>query len=498
MQQQQQKTADVVIVGAGIAGLTAADHLRRNGVMNVVILEASSRYGGRLFTAPHGDAYLEYGANWIHGGSEENELFKLARQRSLLSDTLNLENRTKGLFYTSAGQTIDGQLGEKCYQLFFDAEMEAGRLYRSDSRMKQRLANKSLLQYLEEVWQRLAEKEFGADLNDPVRQQAESIFRSMILYFRAHVGNDLALVPAILHGTFENVAEEDVKMPNGMRALVDEFYVNLPKGTIEFDTTVTGIFWSSDESGNGSSSTEWLDHPVKITTDHGVNWRAKHVICTLPLGVLKRSHDKIFHPPLPPLKVKAIETIGFGKVEKVFVEFDQPFWEPGFGGVKLAWTAEDLAEKLLPRDWYKVICSFEEVYRQPNVLAAWVSGREAEAMLSLSEEEILETCTRLLRTFTANPGMVAPVRILRSNWLDDPLFCGSYSYPTFHSSHRSFSDLATPIPCEKNPRVLFAGEATHDHYYSTLHAAYITGKREADRIIPFILQSNKHFLKHKL
>ncbi len=43
-QQQQQKTADVVIVGAGIAGLTAADHLRRNGVMDVVILEASNRF----------------------------------------------------------------------------------------------------------------------------------------------------------------------------------------------------------------------------------------------------------------------------------------------------------------------------------------------------------------------------------------------------------------------------------------------------------------------
>jgi monoamine oxidase len=268
----------------------------------LTIFFISYRYGGRLFTAPHGDAYLEYGANWIHGGSEENELFKLARQRSLLSDNLNLENRTKGFFYTSTGQTIDGQLGEKCYQLFFDAETEAGRLYRSDSRMKQKLASKSLLQYLEEVWQRLAEKEFGADLNDPVRQQAESIFLSMILYFRSHVGNDLSLVPAILHGTFENVAEEDVKMPNGMRALVDEFYVNLPKGTIEFDTTVTGIFW--DESSNGSSSGEWLDHPVKITTDHGVTWRAKHVICTLPLGVLKRSHDKIFHPPLPPVKVR--------------------------------------------------------------------------------------------------------------------------------------------------------------------------------------------------
>ena len=259
------------------------------------------RYGGRLFTAPHGDAYLEYGANWIHGGSEENELFKLARQRSLLGDNLNLENRTKGLFYTSAGQSIDGQLGEKCYKLFFDAEMEAGRLYRTDSRMKQRMASKSLLQYLEEIWQRLAEREFGADLNNPVRQQAEAIFNSMILYFRSHVGNDLSLVPAILHGTFENVAEEDVKMPNGMRALVDEFFVSLPKGTIQFDTTVTGIFWSSDKSE--SSQEQWLDHPVKITTDNGTTWKAKHAICTLPLGVLKRSHDKIFHPPLPPLKV---------------------------------------------------------------------------------------------------------------------------------------------------------------------------------------------------
>lgn len=181
--------------------------------------------------------------------------------------------------------------------------MEAGRLYRVDSRMKQRLAKKSLLQYLEEVWQRLAEKEFGPDINDPVRHQAEAIFRSMILYFRSHVGNDLSLVPAILHGTFENVAEEDVKMPNGMRALVDQFFVYLPKGTVQFDTTVTGIFWSPDVSQSSSSGVEWIDHPVKITTDHGVVWKAKHVICTLPLGVLKRSHDKIFHPPLPPVKV---------------------------------------------------------------------------------------------------------------------------------------------------------------------------------------------------
>lgn len=109
----------------------------------------STRHGGRLYTAPHGDAYLEHGANWIHGGSDENELFDMACRHSLLDGASPiLENRTKGLFYTSAGQSIDAQLGEKCYKLFFDAEVGAERLFRADSRMKRRLANKSLLQFL--------------------------------------------------------------------------------------------------------------------------------------------------------------------------------------------------------------------------------------------------------------------------------------------------------------------------------------------------------------
>ena len=60
----------------------------------------------------------------------------------------------------------------------------------------------------------------------------------------------------------------------------------------------------------------------------------------------------------------------------------------------------------------------------------------------------------------------------------------------------NYSDLAAPLPSEKQPHLLFAGEATHDHYYSTLHAAYITGLREADRIIPLLNKMPN--LKHKL
>lgn len=491
------KTADVIIIGAGMSGLAAADHLHTNGIDDVVILEASNRYGGRLYTAPYGEAYLEYGANWIHGGSDENILFELAGQTALLGNQPQLEDRTNGLFYTSLGQPIDSQLGQKCYQMFFEAEMNAGRLYRFDHLMKRQLAAKSLLVYLEEEWQRMAHDQFQ-DASAQVREHADAIFRSMLLYFRSHVGNDLSLVPAILHGTFENVAGEDVLMPAGMSAFVDQFFVRLPKNCCFFDTTVTDIFWSwdADAQDDAQSSSKLHDYPIKIITDAGLEWRAKHVITTLPLGVLKRSHDKIFHPPLPPLKVQAIESLGFGKVEKVFLEFEKPFWEPGFGGIKLAWTAKDLEEKLLPRDWFKVICSFDEVHRQPSILAAWVSGREAEVMLSLSDQEIIDTCTDLLRTFTSNPDMIAPVKVIRSNWIGNPLFGGSYSYHTFDSSPRSFSDLAAPLPSEKQPHLLFAGEATHDYYYSTLHAAYVSGIREARRLVP--LFKNTFNFKHKL
>ena len=94
---------------------------------------------------------MEHGANWIHGGSggDENELFDVAVSNSLLDgDRLELEDREGGLFYTSDGSSIDGQFGQKCYNLFFDAEVGAEKLFRADSRMKRRLANKSLLQFL--------------------------------------------------------------------------------------------------------------------------------------------------------------------------------------------------------------------------------------------------------------------------------------------------------------------------------------------------------------
>lgn len=76
--------------------------------------------------------------------------------------------------------------------------------------------------------------------------------------------------------------------------------------------------------------------------------------------------------------------------------------------------------------------------------------------------------------------------VFRSKWYQNPNFRGSYSFRGLEAEKRGISplDLARPlVNSEGKEVVLFAGEATHPYYYSTVHGAIETGFREADRIL---------------
>jgi monoamine oxidase len=74
--------------------------------------------------------------------------------------------------------------------------------------------------------------------------------------------------------------------------------------------------------------------------------------------------------------------------------------------------------------------------------------------------------------------------VARSSWGSDPYARGSYSFRTVDCDRKSLGhvDLSVPVPSEEDPRLLFAGEATHASFYSTVHGAIGSGRREADRI----------------
>lgn len=95
---------------------------------------------------------------------------------------------------------------------------------------------------------------------------------------------------------------------------------------------------------------------VTVTCVDGSTYTADHVIFTASLGVLKDRHQTLFTPKLPDKKVKAIESIAYGTIGKIFLEFDEAFWSvdnKDFGRYLFLWTEEDeKALKGTSREWF--------------------------------------------------------------------------------------------------------------------------------------------------
>uniref|UniRef100_A0A6P4F1D7 Protein anon-37Cs-like n=1 Tax=Drosophila rhopaloa TaxID=1041015 RepID=A0A6P4F1D7_DRORH len=73
------QSARIVVIGAGLAGLSAAQHLLSHGFRRTVILEATDRYGGRINTQRFGDTYCELGAKWVKIDGSQDSMYELLR-----------------------------------------------------------------------------------------------------------------------------------------------------------------------------------------------------------------------------------------------------------------------------------------------------------------------------------------------------------------------------------------------------------------------------------
>ncbi|KAJ8332640.1 hypothetical protein SKAU_G00424290 [Synaphobranchus kaupii] len=152
----------------------------------------------------------------------------------------------------------------------------------------------------------------------------------------------------------------------------------------------------------------------------------------------------------------SIQRMGFGTNNKIFLEFEQPFWDPDCEVIYFVWEDEASLVDTVPdveRFWMKKLFGFtvlKPTERYGHVLCGWIAGHESEHMESLSEPEVQESMTQVIRRFTGNP-TISPKRI------------GSSGFDT--------DTLAEPLPLKgsvtKPLQVLFAGEATHPSFFST-------------------------------
>lgn len=153
---------------------------------------------------------------------------------------------------------------------------------------------------------------------------------------------------------------------------------------------------------------------VEVVCHNGEKFYTDHVICTIPLGVLKEEVNTLFSPPLPEEKFEAIERLLFGTVDKIFLEYDRPFLNPEISEVMLLWESDLPSKKKtddcescdLSDSWYKKIYSFSKI--TDTLILGWVSGLAAEYMETLPSEVVAEKCTEILRKFLNDPFIPKP------------------------------------------------------------------------------------------
>ncbi|KAF2894669.1 hypothetical protein ILUMI_11503 [Ignelater luminosus] len=237
---------------------------------------------------------------------------------------------------------------------------------------------------------------------------------------------------------------------------------------------------------------------VFIETSDGSVFAADYLIFTPSLGVLKNTHRNLFVPHLPEDKINAISKLGMGAISKISMHFPERWW-PTADSINFifVWSEEDkeLIMKEFPfgpteggKTWLSNVLSVVSTHENSNILTAWCGGEFIPEIEKLNDTLITDGVMYIFNKFLGDKyNITRPDAILRNNWYENPHFRGTYSYETVESHKEGVSQeliLAKPLKTSDGQEVvLFAGEATHPIYYSTVHGAIETGFREAQRII---------------
>ncbi|XP_061645010.1 peroxisomal N(1)-acetyl-spermine/spermidine oxidase isoform X1 [Phyllopteryx taeniolatus] len=485
--------ARVVITGCGISGIAAAHRLVKAGFNHVRILEATGRSGGRIKTGKFGDNIVEIGANWIHGPSEENPVFCLARQYGLLSpDALTPENQAMDIgghppwipnVFTSSGRKVSFEDVFPAVEMFKELLAESSEFQEGGEPWP------SMGQFIRaEVLQRSVKKWKADNKISLQRCMISTMLKVECCISGTHSLDDLGLGG---NGLYKTTLGCDCTFPGGYEGLVRKLMSELPAGVVTYNQPARCIHWNNSDKRGAH---------VNIECDDGEMVAADHVVVAIPLGYLKKHHMSLFRPPLPLHKMHSIQRLGFGTNNKIFVEFDSPWWEEDCEVIYMVWEDEDaMVDQVedIPGSWIKKLFGFtvlKPTERFGHVLCGWIAGHEASYMETLSEQEVLHAVTQLVRRFTGNP-IITPRGVLRSQWCHDPWTCGSYSYPSRGCSLQDFENMMEPLPSKRSLsqplQVLFAGEATHPSYFSTVHGALLSGWREADRLLAHYSSSTR-------
>ncbi|GMH04077.1 hypothetical protein Nepgr_005916 [Nepenthes gracilis] len=541
------KRSKVVIIGAGMAGLTAAHKLYSTPgseqLFELSVVEGGTRIGGRINTREFGGDRVEMGATWIHGigGSP---IHKIAQEiKSLESqqpwecmDGFSDERMIMAETIAEGGFALKPSIVEPISSLFdklmkmaqgksvIDGLQNGGASSGKAGSWKLSIGS-FLRQGLELYWDTEKEQEewkgFG---NWNKKSLEEAIFSMHENTQRTYTGaGDLFNLDYAAESEYRMFPGEEITIPRGYITIIESLASVLPAGLIQLGRRVIKIEWNPNLHQRASFENDQNLSPVKLQFSDGSIMRADHVIVTVSLGVLKagiRQDSSMFIPPLPSSKTDAISRLGFGVVNKLFLRLSPKSTQQGnddlskFPFFQMVFHSPDYEFSRQVPKWMRRTASLHPIYSNSSVLLSWFAGDEALELESLTDEEITNGVSTTISSFLWNSphqkqrnshsqelcngnaeskecstsSDVKFTEVLKSKWGSDPLFLGSYSYVAVGSSGDDLDTMAEPLPNYESStvaplQILFAGEATHRTQYSTTHGAYFSGLREANRLL---------------
>uniref|UniRef100_A0A8I3Q0T0 Polyamine oxidase n=1 Tax=Canis lupus familiaris TaxID=9615 RepID=A0A8I3Q0T0_CANLF len=422
----------VLVVGGGIAGLGAAQRLRAHPAFSQLrVLEATARAGGRIRSERGFGGVLELGAHWIHGPSRGNPVFELAAEHRLLREKdLSEENQrmeTGGhvglpsVTYASSGVSVSRELVVETASLFHSLIDQAREFVRGAA-----APAPSVGEYVRGALRALAAG--WTDREDARRLRLALMHNFLNVECCVSGTHSMDLVALAPFGEYTVLPGLDCTFPGGYQGLTNHIMASLPEDMIIFNKPVKTIHWNGSFQEAASPGETF---PVLVECEDGGCFPAHHVIVTVPLGFLKEHVDTFFEPPLPTEKADAIRKLGFGTNNKIFLEFEEPFWEPGCQHIQVVWEdmspLEDVASQLQDV-WFKKLIGF---WVLPSFEKRQAPRAQERAALPLAQRPVhqglLQLRGRGQHRGGHRPAGTAPARGWRGGSAPDTVCRGSHA-----------------------------------------------------------------------
>ena len=537
---------DVIVVGAGVSGLAAAQTAQRAG-LTVAVVEARDRIGGRLYSLNCGsltniienesnaismgsnaDIYVEAGANWVHNMSKSNVIYRIATKLGLQMCQMYSSEVEIDPLTIIADRSIDGdhrlfsadeiRQAALCYEELME---ETWKVYRKLRKGRASTRNTiSLAEGLERGMRRLESKRF---ISESVRQLVAWRVEMECLSNAEDV-DGLSLC-AWISGEEEDLHGEGL-VSGGLSQILPELSEGLH---ITLQCPVTDIYWDNRHSPPSPSC------PMRVVTGQG-DFLAWNVIVTAPLGCIQ-ARSILFHPPLPTATQAAIDSLHVGLLAVVVLRFEHVFWPQGGAGAfgvppsaGNTWrdTPHQEGCERYPDDdlFYSFVPLSDTRPDRCPLLLGYVAGRRARQLESMSDWEVASCAHLSLRLIFGEGVALPPIGVAFHRWGADPYSRGSYSTLCVGTTREAKAVMAAPMyasaacvsggegrdgsdkggdgvddgvgsggvrtPCPFSACSLqLAGEATEFDLVGLLQGAHASGVRAAKNIIKNIIKNTK-------